>query len=76
MNNLNNLNGLFSVYQQMQQSPDRVQFIRDKFGVDIPQNMNNPYELMQFCMNKGLFNQAQVNSAMQLRPMIQQMFRK
>ena len=73
---MNNINDLMNVYQQMQQAPDRIQFLKDKFHVDLPNNIKNPYEVMQYCMNKGMFNQAQVNSAMQMRniPLIKKMF--
>ena len=72
-----NMNDLMNLYQQMCQAPDKAQFFNQRFGVNIPQNMNNPNDVIQFCMNNGMFNQAQVNRAMSLKnnPLIQKIFR-
>jgi len=73
---MNNINDLMNIYQQMVQAPDRIQFLKKKFGIDLPQNINNPYDVIPYCMNRGMFNQAQVNSAMQMwnNPMIKKIF--
>lgn len=73
---MNNINDLMNIYQQMVQAPDRIQFLKKQFGIDLPQNINNPYDLIQYCMNRGMFNQTQVNNAMQMRnnPMIKKIF--
>lgn len=43
---------------------------------NIPQNLNNPNEIIQHLLNTGQVSQAQVNNLMQLRnnPQIQQLF--
>lgn len=34
---------------------------------NIPQNLNNPNEIIQYLLNTGQISQAQVNNAMQMR---------
>jgi hypothetical protein len=43
---------------------------------NIPQNLNNPNDIIQHLLNSGQISQAQVNNAMNMRnnPMIQQFF--
>lgn len=44
---------------------------------NIPQNINNPQEIVQYLLNSGQITQAQVNNAVQMRndPSIRGLFR-
>lgn len=44
---------------------------------NIPQNLNDPNEIIQYLLNTGQVSQAQVNYAMQMRnnPMFQNLFK-
>ena len=66
------MNDLSNLYQQMQQNP--MQFLSRRFN--IPQNMNNPNDIIQHLLNSGQVTQSQVNRAMNMRnnPLIQRLF--
>ena len=57
---------------QFKQNP--MAMLSKKFN--IPQNMNDPNEIIQHLLNTGQISQQQVNNAMQLRnhPMFKGMF--
>ena len=57
------LNDLTNLYQQMQQNP--IQFLSRRFN--IPQNLNNPNDIIQYLLNSGQVTQSQVNNAMNMR---------
>lgn len=63
-----------NTYQQFKANP--MQMLMQRFN--IPQNMNNPNEILQHLLNTGQITQDQVNQAMQLRnnPIIQQMMKR
>lgn len=69
-----NLSGFMNTYQQFKANP--MQMLMQRFN--IPQNMNNPNEILQHLLNTGQITQDQVNQAMQLRnnPIIQQMMKR
>ena len=50
---------------QLQQNP--AQFLSRKFN--LPQNMNNPQDIVQHLLNSGQVTQQQVNQAVQMRKM-------
>ena len=62
------------LYNQMQQNP--IQMLSRKFN--IPQNINNPNDIIQHLLNSGQVTQTQVNNAMQManNPMFKKMFGK
>ena len=68
---MNNLNDIMNLYQQMQANP--MQFLSQRFN--IPQNLNNPNDIIQHLLNSGQVTQTQVNNAMQMRnnPLIQKL---
>lgn len=67
-----NLMELMRMYQQFRQNP--MQLLSQKFN--IPADMNDPQQIIQYLLNSGQITQAQVNQAMQMRndPQIQQLF--
>lgn len=46
-------------------------------GLNLPQNMNSPQEIIQHLLNSGQISQAQVNQAQQMRnnPMFKGLFK-
>lgn len=68
------MSNIFQLYQQMMQNP--MALLSKRFN--IPQNINDPNQIIQYLLNTGQVTQAQVNNAMQMRsnPMFQQMFKK
>lgn len=62
-------NNFLSMLQQLQKNP--MQLLSQRFN--LPQNMNNPQQIIQYLLNTGQVTQAQVNQAMQMRnnPMLQ-----
>lgn len=68
---MNNLNDIMDLYQRLQQNP--MQLLSQRFN--IPQNLNNPNDIIQHLLNSGQVTQTQVNNAMQMRnnPMIQKL---
>ena len=68
------MNNMFELAKQFQSNP--MQLLSQKYN--IPQNLNNPNEIIQHLLNTGQVSQAQVNRAMQMRnnPLIQQLFKK
>lgn len=68
------MNNMFELAKQFQSNP--MQLLSQKYN--IPQNLNNPNEIIQHLLNTGQVSQAQVNRAMQMRnnPIIQQLFKK
>ena len=66
------MNNILSMISQFRQNP--MQMLMQKYK--IPQNMNNPQEIIQHLLNSGQVTQDQVNKAMQMRnnPMFKNMF--
>lgn len=64
---------LLMMANQLKQNP--MQTLAQRYN--IPQNMNNPQEIVQHLLNTGQVTQNQVNSAMQMRnnPVLQNLFR-
>ncbi len=65
---------LMSAYQQFIQNP--MGMLSQKYN--IPQNMNNPQDIIQHLLNSGQISQGDVNNAMNMRnnPMFNQFFNK
>lgn len=65
---------LMNMYQQIKANP--IQLLSQRFN--IPNNMNNPNDIIQHLLNTNQVSQAQVNNAMNMRnnPIIQQLMRK
>jgi len=57
------VNNILSMISQFRQNP--MQMLMQKYK--IPQNMNNPQEIIQHLLNSGQVTQDQVNRAMQMR---------
>lgn len=57
------MNNIFDLYNQMMQNP--IAFLSRRFN--IPQNMNNPNDIIQHLLNTGQVSQEQVNNAMRMR---------
>ena len=69
-----NLNDIMNMYQQFSQNP--IGMLSRKYN--IPQNLNNPQDIIQHLLNSGQITQNQVNNVMQMRnnPLIQRLFNK
>lgn len=67
------MNNLMQMYQQFMNNP--MAMLSQRFN--IPQNMNDPNEIIQHLLNTGQVSQDRVNQVMNMRnnPMIQQMFK-
>ena len=65
---------LMNMYQQFKTNP--MQLLSQRFN--IPQDMNNPNDIIQHLLNTNQVSQAQVNNAMNMRnnPLIQQLMKK
>jgi len=65
-------NNMMQMFQSFRQNP--MAMLSQRFN--IPQNLNNPNDIIQHLLNSGQISQAQVNNAMNMRnnPMIQQFF--
>ena len=65
-------NNMMQMFQSFRQNP--MAMLSKRFN--IPQNLNNPNDIIQHLLNSGQVSQAQVNNAMNMRnnPMIQQLF--
>ena len=66
-----NINDLMNMYQQFRANP--MQMLSQRFN--IPQNLNNPNDIVQHLLNTGQIKQEQLNNVMNMRnhPMIQNM---
>lgn len=73
---MGNVNDLMNMYQQLRQNP--AEFLSRRFNVNVPQNINDPNDIIQHLLNTGQVTQDQVNKVMQMKnnPMIQKMFGK
>lgn len=69
-----NINDFMNLYQRFQQNP--MQMLSKRFN--IPENINNPNDIIQHLLNSGQVTQEQVNQVMQMRnhPMIQRLMNK
>lgn len=66
------MNNLIQMVNQFKQNP--MVMLSQKYN--IPQNLNDPNEIIQHLLNTGQVSQAQVNQAMQMRnnPMFRDLF--
>ena len=66
-------NNMLSMIQQFKQNP--VAMLSRRYN--IPQNMNNPQDILQHLLNSNQVSQEQVNRVMQMKndPQIQQLFK-
>lgn len=60
---MNNMMQIFQMYNQLKNNP--VGVLSKRFN--IPENLNNPNDIIQHLLNTGQVSQAQVNQAMQMR---------
>lgn len=69
----NNPLGMLGMLQQLRENP--MALLSQRFN--IPTNMQNPQEIVQYLLNSGQVTQAQVNNAMQMRnnPQFRNLFR-
>ena len=69
----NNQNGLVGMIQQFKQNPMAMLARR----YNIPQNISNPNEILQYLLNSHQVSQEQINQVMQLRndPRLQNLFK-
>ena len=67
------MNNLLNIYQQFRANP--MQMLAKKYN--LPNNLNDPNEIIQYLLNSGQITQQQVNQAMQMRnnPVIQQLMK-
>ncbi len=74
INMTNNLNDFINMYRQLKSNP--VQFLSRRFN--IPQNMNNPNDIVQHLLNTGQVSQEQVNQVMSMKnnPILKQLMEK
>ena len=65
---------IFQMYNQLKNNP--VGVLSQRFN--IPENLNNPNDIIQHLLNTGQVSQAQVNQAMQIKndPRFRGMFDK
>ena len=65
---------IFNLYQQFMANP--MQMLSQRFN--IPQNINNPNDIVQHLLNTGQVSQDQVNRVMGMRnnPLIQQLLNR
>lgn len=68
----NRMNNMYQMYQQFRQNP--MGMLSQRFN--IPQEMNDPNDILQHLLNTGQVSQGRVNQLMSMRnnPMFQQMF--
>lgn len=71
-----NINDFMNLVQQMNASGDPAQFISRRFNVNIPDNIKDSNDAIQFFLNNGRFTQSQVNRAMSVPNVIQSMFQR
>jgi hypothetical protein len=66
------MNNIPQIYQQFMQNP--IGMLSQRFN--IPQNLNNPNDIIQHLLNTGQVSQQRINQIMGMRnnPMIQQFF--
>lgn len=67
-------NDILSMAMQFRQNP--LGMLAQRYN--IPTNLNNPNDILQYLVNSGQVSQMQISQAMQKanNPMIQQMFRR
>lgn len=68
---IGNMNDLMNIYQQLRNNP--MQILSQRFN--LPQNINNPNDIVQHLLNTGQVSQSQINQIMSMKnnPMIQQL---
>ncbi len=66
-----NINDFINLYQQLKNNP--VQFLSRRFN--IPQNINDPNDIIQHLLNTGQVSQEQVNQVMGMKnnPVLKQL---
>jgi hypothetical protein len=65
-------NNIFNMFMQFRQNP--MAMLSQRYN--IPQNLNNPNDILQYLLNTNQVSQQQVNNAVQMAnsPQIRQMF--
>ena len=69
-----NMNDMMNLYQRFRANP--MQFLGQRFN--IPQNLNDPNQIVQHLLNTGQVTQSQVNAVMGMRnnPLLKQLLGK
>lgn len=69
-----NINDILNLYQQFKANPLGMLSMR----FNIPQNINNPNDIVQHLLNTGQVSQDQVNNVMNMKnsPLVQQLMRR
>lgn len=72
---INNPMQMLEIMNSLSQNPMAV---LSKFGLNIPNGLNNPQDIIQHLLNSGQISQAQVNQAKQLQssPMFKNLFKR
>ena len=70
---MNNMNQVMRFYQQFRNNP--IQMLKMRFNIPSNVNVNNPNDIIQYLLNSGQINQAQVNQVMGMdkNPVVQQL---
>lgn len=68
------MNNMLGMLNGLMNNP--IQFLNQK-GFNIPQNLNDPQQIIQHLLNSGQISQDQVNQAVQMKnsPMFKGMFK-
>ena len=61
-----NLQMMMQLLPSLKSNP--AQFLQSRV-INIPQNMNDPQQILQYLVNSGRFNQSQINQAMNMANM-------
>lgn len=70
---MNNILNLLQIVNGLKSNP---MSILSQYGLNIPQNINSPQDIVQHLLNTGQINQDQVNQAKQMQnnPMFKNLF--
>lgn len=68
------MNNIFGLLNGLMSNPMQM---LSRNGLNIPQNLNNPQQIVQHLLNSGQISQETVNQAMQMKdsPMFRNLFR-
>lgn len=61
---MNNPLEMMNILNNLTQNPTQI---LSQFGLNIPNNINNPQDIIQHLLNTGQINQNQVNQARQMQ---------
>lgn len=61
---MNNILQMMNLLQGMKQNPMQI---LSQYGLNIPNNINNPQDIIQHLLNSGQISQEQVNNAQMMK---------